>query len=64
MCPIYEYYCEKCNTTIEIIHRREDVSTIVCDNCLYKLEKIISRCGVRLIGDGFYKPSTGDKDNE
>lgn len=57
MCPIYEYFCKRCNKLFEVIHKI-DSPLSKCPTCSDNtVEKQISAGGFILKGEGFYKPS-------
>ena len=49
---IYEYTCEKCNTTVEVIQRYDDPAPL-CNVCGGELKKLISKSSFYLIGGGW-----------
>ena len=57
--PIYEYTCIKCNETREYLILNEDKDKpISCVKCGGELKRVISQSSFRLIGDGWYAPSS------
>lgn len=59
--PLYDYYCETCDKTEELLLSREDSDgKFYCGDCESVLLKQISAGAFILKGDGFYKPSSGD----
>lgn len=48
--PIYEYLCDKCNTTVEILHKVEDDLGHLCNQCNRPLVKQVSLTSFRLKG--------------
>lgn len=59
MPPIYEYICEKCGYTLEIIQKMSDEPLTFCPVCNEeKLKKLISGGGFRIGGRGVYKPTS------
>jgi putative FmdB family regulatory protein len=56
--PIYEYYCDVCNTTVDVLHKMKDKPDVWCDNVecfnISRLERVISYPNLRFKGDGFY----------
>jgi len=55
--PIYEYYCDKCDYTEEIIcpHNERD-NFPICVDCMLPMRRIISQTGrPKFIGGGFYE---------
>ena len=54
--PTYDYYCEKCKTTIEIIHTMSSLTEERYCDCGNKLDRKISGgSGFILKGAGFHK---------
>lgn len=62
--PLYEYYCNKCNYKIEIIHKISDTIDKLCSQCRQKLEKKPSLTSFRLKGSGWYKDGYSNKNKE
>lgn len=52
--PIYEYFCEKCGSHIEVLQKVSDAPLKRCHKCRGKLEKIVSRTSFQLKGGGWY----------
>lgn len=52
--PIYEYFCEKCGSHIEVIQKISDAPLKRCVKCRGKLEKVVSRTSFQLKGSGWY----------
>lgn len=52
--PIYEYYCEKCNTTIERIQQFSDPIQTVCEVCGGPVKKLMGKPALQFKGTGFY----------
>jgi len=64
--PIYEYQCENCNHSLEIIQKVNDPPLLDCPGCeLPKLRKKVSAVAFRLAGGGWYETDfkTGEKKN-
>ncbi len=64
--PIYEYQCENCNRSLEIIQKINDPPPLDCPGCeLPKLRKKVSAVAFRLAGGGWYETDfkTGEKKN-
>jgi putative FmdB family regulatory protein len=60
--PIYEYQCSGCGHTIEVMQRMSDKPMDMCPNCSKPLlQKIISRSGFQLKGEGWYVTDFRDK---
>lgn len=53
--PIYEYRCEKCGVTIEIMQKISDPAPATCEKCgAGPMEKQLSRSSFALKGTGWY----------
>ena len=52
--PIYEYFCDKCGSHIEVLQKVSDAPLKRCQKCRGKLEKVISRTSFQLKGGGWY----------
>ncbi len=71
--PIYEYRCDKCDTTIERIQKFSDPILTVCEVCGGPLRKLLGKPALQFKGSGFYitdyakkgmsGPSSGDSDS-
>lgn len=64
--PIYEYQCQDCEHTLEILQKLSDDPATDCPNCGKSgLKKKISAAGFRLKGGGWYETDfkTGNKKN-
>ena len=64
--PIYEYQCENCNHSLEIIQKVNDPPPTDCPSCqVPKLRKKVSAVAFRLSGGGWYETDfkTGEKKN-
>lgn len=53
--PIFEYVCEDCKKTAEIIHGSDESPEIKCSTCGKRTKKIFSPAGLVFKGTGFYK---------
>jgi len=51
--PIYEYECENCGRTFEVLQKFSDAPLTSCD-CSGKLRKLISQSSFHLKGSGWY----------
>ncbi len=38
----YDYYCEKCDKTLEIIHKMTENPDVFCDSCNEKMRRLIT----------------------
>lgn len=55
--PIYEYFCEQCKNTQEILQKQSDPVPMECEHCHAQksLKRIISQSSFMLKGSGWYK---------
>ena len=68
--PIYEYQCQQCNETLEVIQTIRDAKITECKKCGGVLEKLVSAAMFQFKGGGWYKdlyasskPETADKES-
>ena len=52
--PIYEYQCQKCEKTFELLQNINDPPLKQCRYCNGKVEKLISLSSFQLKGTGWY----------
>ena len=52
--PIYEYSCQKCGQTIEVIQKMSDPELDTHEGCGGSLTKLISAAGFQFKGSGWY----------
>ncbi len=52
--PIYEYRCQRCGHTLEVIQRFGDAPRRKCPACAGRLERLVSRTAFVLKGGGWY----------
>src|SRR5580693_1358963 len=52
--PLYEYACDRCGKTLEVLQKYSDEPLTVHENCGGALEKLISRSAFKLKGSGWY----------
>lgn len=57
--PLYEYQCQECAETIEIVQRFSDEPQTICPSCGGGLKKLISSPAIRFKGSGFYLTDYG-----
>ena len=63
--PIYEYRCQQCGTTLEVMQRMADAPLKHCDKCgADALEKLISQTSFILKGSGWYATDYKAKPSE
>ncbi len=62
--PLYEYFCEKCDSAFEVTQSFSDAPLEHCPTCQGAVKKLMSLGGFALKGNGWYttdyKKSTGD----
>ena len=54
--PLYDYHCEKCEQTREVIHRLSDPPKVACRTCGGEAVRRLSAPSFNLNGEGWYKP--------
>jgi putative FmdB family regulatory protein len=59
--PLYEYRCEKCHRTFEVIQRFSDPELTECSECGGHLERLLSAPAIRFKGTGWYVTDYGGK---
>lgn len=52
--PIYEYQCEKCGETTEVLQKFSDAPMATCPSCGGHVEKLMSMNSFQLKGNGWY----------
>ncbi|HEU5163378.1 MAG TPA: FmdB family zinc ribbon protein [Thermoanaerobaculia bacterium] len=52
--PLYEYQCQECAETHEVIQRMSDPAYTICPACGGALKKLISSPAIQFKGSGFY----------
>ena len=64
--PIYEYYCEVCNSNFEVFQKISEKPLKECIQCnkSSKVVKLLSAPGFRLKGSGWYVTDFKDKDKK
>jgi len=63
--PIYEYRCQSCEDTFEVLQKFSDEPLTSCEKCGGKLERLLSPPGLQFKGTGWYvtdyaRKSSGD----
>jgi putative FmdB family regulatory protein len=53
--PTYEYRCEACGHTFDIVQAFSDAALTTCDVCGGTLRKVYAPVGIVFKGSGFYK---------
>ena len=57
--PLYEYRCEDCGETIEIIQKFSDSPLSKCEDCGGLLERLLSPSAIQFKGSGWYVTDYG-----
>lgn len=57
--PLYEYQCQECAETLEVVQRFSDEPQTICPSCGGVLKKLISSPAIRFKGSGFYLTDYG-----
>jgi len=52
--PIYDYECEECKKTMEVMQKVSDKPLEKCETCGGPVRKIINKTTFHLHGPGFY----------
>lgn len=53
--PTYEYRCEGCGSTFEVVQSIHDDALTTCEKCGAPLRKVYAPVGIVFKGSGFYK---------
>ena len=53
--PTYEYRCERCGDTVEVVQSFTDSPLTTCTSCGGPLRKVFAPVGIVFKGSGFYK---------
>jgi putative FmdB family regulatory protein len=61
--PIYEYQCQKCGRTTEVMQKFSDDPLTNCPSCAGRLHRLISNCSFQLKGSGWYVTDYARKDS-
>ena len=59
--PLYEYQCQSCGDTTEVIQRMSDPPLSTCERCGGDLKKLISAPAFQFKGSGWYVTDYADK---
>jgi putative FmdB family regulatory protein len=63
--PIYEYECQKCHETTEVMQKMSDPAPAKCPKCgSKKLQRVMSQTSFQLKGEGWYITDYSRKDKE
>ncbi len=52
--PLYEYRCQSCGKTIEVMQKFSDAPLKIHENCGGALEKVLSAPAIQFKGSGWY----------
>ncbi len=52
--PLYEYQCENCGVTFEVIQKFSDPAVDSCRNCGGKAHRLLSAPAIQFKGTGWY----------
>lgn len=52
--PLYEYKCDRCKKTIEVLQKFSDAPLTLHEECGGTLERLISTSALQFKGSGFY----------
>ncbi|MFQ5739010.1 MAG: FmdB family zinc ribbon protein [Acidobacteriota bacterium] len=59
--PLYEYRCEGCGKTVEVIQKFSDVPLSLCAQCGGRLERLLSAPAIQFKGSGWYVTDYGNR---
>jgi len=62
--PIYEYQCDKCGETTEVLQKFSDAPLTVCPGCGGHMDKLMSMNSFQLKGSGWYVTDYAGKKSE
>jgi len=57
--PIYEYRCDECGDSFEILQRMSDDPLAACEKCGGTLRKVLHPVAIHFKGSGFYTTDYG-----
>ena len=57
--PIYEYRCDDCGTSHEVMQKMSDDPLEVCERCGGRLQKVMHPVAIHFKGSGFYSTDYG-----
>ena len=57
--PIYEYRCDDCGTSHEVMQKMSDDPLEVCERCGGRLQKVMHPVAIHFKGSGFYTTDYG-----
>ena len=62
--PIYEYQCEKCGQTAEVLQKFSDAPLSQCPGCGGEMHKLMSMNRFQLKGNGWYVTDSAGKNTQ
>ncbi len=57
--PIYEYRCDDCGASFEVLQRMSDDPLETCEECGGRLRKVLHPVAIHFKGSGFYTTDYG-----
>jgi putative FmdB family regulatory protein len=57
--PIYEYRCDKCEDSFDVLQRMSDDPLVSCEKCGGTLRKVLHPVAIHFKGSGFYTTDYG-----
>jgi putative FmdB family regulatory protein len=57
--PIYEYQCDDCEASFEVMQKMSDDPLEVCERCGGRLRKVLHPVAIHFKGSGFYTTDYG-----
>lgn len=57
--PIYEYQCDECGASFEVMQRMSDDPLTECERCGGPLRKVLHPVAIHFKGSGFYTTDYG-----
>jgi putative FmdB family regulatory protein len=57
--PIYEYQCDKCGASFEVMQKMSDDPLTECEKCGGTLRKVLHPVAIHFKGSGFYTTDYG-----
>jgi putative FmdB family regulatory protein len=57
--PIYEYRCDQCGESFDVLQRMSDDPLVTCEKCGGTLRKVMHPVAIHFKGSGFYTTDYG-----
>jgi putative FmdB family regulatory protein len=57
--PIYEYRCDECGDSFEVLQKMSDDPLVTCEKCGGTLRKVMHPVAIHFKGSGFYTTDYG-----